>query len=226
MEVPIRNKTLLKKLNDLVDEFYELYGEEELQKITKGCSDGINVNDGEWQLSRERLEHYLKIGDQELGFPRDFKAVTMSHIKNSNPQKWTKIISEWRYDFASRIGVKACSLFNYYPPDSWIGWHTNHAANGYQFLFTWSKNGDGYFKYYDKKNDEIVVIPDKPGWQCRWFYFGRLDEPEHMCWHGCYAKGERMTLAYRIDNDKKSSPQDHYAQMIRDDLIDEIMREE
>jgi|SRR6056300_82216 hypothetical protein len=228
MEVPIRSRYFLEKLDSVVEEFYSVYNQKKDTIVSISDSKFFHdkKDDAKWHMTRERLDYYRKIGDDPKGVPRDFKTIPLSNLKKDDPESWSSIYQKWRYDFANDLGVKTCTLFNFYLEDNYIGWHTNHGANGYQVLFTWSKTGDGYFCYYDIEKDEIITIPDKPGWQCRTFYFGREDEPEHMCWHACYTNSERITLAYRFDNESKSSSQDKLAQNLRDDLIDEIMREE
>ena len=61
------------------------------------------------------------------------------------------------------FGANNNSLTSYYPPKGFVGWHTNWNAFGYQLILTWSESGDGYFTYYDKKNDEFVKHEDVKG---------------------------------------------------------------
>jgi hypothetical protein len=65
-------------------------------------------------------------------------------------------------------------------------------------MFTWSNSGNGYFKYLDNTTGKIVTIQDKPGWQCRHYYFGKKDELNNNCWHAAYAGEDRITLAYKF----------------------------
>lgn len=229
MEVPIRNTSLLKRLDTLVEEFYNIYNplRNDIKVFRGHREDSVPMRaDIDWYMSRERLQHYLDDWENHDGDPHDYHAIPVGNLRKSDPDSWNELYEKWRFKFATDIGVSSCALMNFYPERGLTGWHTNWAANAYQILFTWSKTGDGYFAYYDKEKDEVVKIQDKPGWQCRWFYFGRKDEPEHHCWHGCYTNSERITLAYKFSNDSKSSPKDEYAQMLRDELVEDIMREE
>jgi hypothetical protein len=67
-------------------------------------------------------------------------------------------------------------------------------------LFTYSLDGNGYFNYLDNKTNEIVTIPDKKGWQCRWFYFGEKNDPDNHCWHSAYTSCDRFTMAVKFDD--------------------------
>jgi hypothetical protein len=142
-------------------------------------------------------------------------------------EMWGGFMQKVKYDFASELGAHTSALLSYYPPGGFVGWHTNFDANAYQVLFTWSETGDGFFEYYDKKNDEIIKIPDVPGWQCRHYYFGAGHEEDLHCWHAAYAECQRITLAYKfVNNGSVDNPEDAQARQMRDMLIEEIENEE
>jgi hypothetical protein len=142
-----------------------------------------------------------------------------------DPDKWKSIEYTVKKKFPEVLGVHSSALFNYYPPGGFVGWHTNWNANAYQLLFTWSRTGNGYFKYWDLEKQEIVTIQDVPGWQCRWYYFGRHDEPNHHCWHAAYAGCDRVTLAYKVLNDRIGSDTDRKAIILKDQIIEDIETE-
>ena len=48
-------------------------------------------------------------------------------------------------------------------PSKDISWHNNANASAYNFIFTWSEHGDGYFDYVDTSTGEVVRIPDVKG---------------------------------------------------------------
>jgi hypothetical protein len=139
------------------------------------------------------------------------------------PEEWEPFKQKVKFDFAKEIGAHTSALLTYYSPGGYVGWHTNWDANAYQVLFTWS-DGNGYFRYWDNKKNEIVHIPDVKGWQCRHYYFGSHKEPENLCWHSAYAGGERITLAYKFVNSgvANNDTKDRQAKLMRDMLIEEI----
>jgi hypothetical protein len=223
-EVVIRNKNLLNKLNGFVDEFFSINGYDDKNYH---IHDGEKaLTDPEYYCDKEWLDYMLSNWETHSGFPEQHSSQPISRMATANPEKFLGLRNKVREDFTTEIGAMHAALSNYYPPGGFVGWHTNWNANCYQILFTWSRTGNGYFKYYDKQKDEIVTIQDVPGWQCRHFYFGRKDEPDHHCWHAAYAGEDRITLAYKFTNGSLKDPMDPRARMLRDQLIDEIESED
>lgn len=220
-EVVIRNKELLETLNGFVDDFfsngeythpdYWVYSSEE------------DRSKGEYYCDEEYLRECLS-RDTLVGVPDRHWAQPISKMVRVDP-KWKPFMQKVKYDFASELGAHTSALLSFYPPGGYVGWHTNYDATAYQVLFTWSKTGNGYFRYYDKATDEIVTIQDVPGWQCRHYYFGPEDEPHNHCWHAAYAGDERITLAYKFVGHGENDPRDAQARRLRDMLIEEIETE-
>jgi hypothetical protein len=220
-EVIIRNKEILETLNSFADEFfsngdydnpaYHVYSSEE------------DKTKGEYYCSRDYLTDCLS-RDTLVGVPDRHWAQPISKMVRVDA-KWKPFMQRVKFDFASEIGAHTSALLSYYPKGGFVGWHTNYDATAYQVLFTWSKSGNGYFKYYDKEKDEIVTIQDKPGWQCRHYYFGPEDEPHNHCWHAAYAGEDRITLAYKFVGGGENNPKDAQARALRDMLIEEIENE-
>ena len=216
-EVVIRNEELLETLNGFVQEFYALGGNQHPE-----CWSSIDPERGKKNTSREYLEECLQ-RKELVGAPDKHFAQPIRNMVSKYPETWTDFQQKVKYDFASHIGAHTSALLSYYPPGGYVGWHTNWDANAYQILFTWSLDGSGYFRYYNKQTDEIVTIPDVAGWQCRHYYFGAKEEPEHHCWHSAYTDCDRITLAYKFVNGTKTNVEkDRQAIYLRDMLIEEI----
>ena len=222
-EVIIRNKDLLKTLNGFVDEYFAIEGYNDVKHRQHSSEKALN--DPEYFCGEEYLEYMKSIGDKHSGFPEEHMAHPISSSVRNDPTKFSGFRDKVKHDFAQELGAHTSALLNYYPPGGFVGWHTNWNASCYQLLFTWSRTGDGYFKYYDPETDEIVTIQDVPGWQCRHYYFGRVDEPEHHCWHAAYAGCDRITLAYKYENKGKNHPQDALAREMRDIMLADITEE-
>lgn len=218
-EVAIRNKELLETLDGFIEDMFTTEGYNDPKYFTYSSTE--DMENGEYYCSRECLDKYLKLDDL-VGAPDRYFAVPIVNMVRQDKEKWADYMQRVKYDFAAEIGAHTSALLSYYPPKGFVGWHTNHDASAYQVLFTWSKDGDGYFKYYDKEKDEIVTIPDVKGWQCRHYYFGPENEPENHCWHSAYTNCERVTLAYKFVGYGKGDPRDLRAQQLRDMLITEI----
>lgn len=223
-EVVIRNQSLLKRLNGFVDEFFSI--EDYNNPKYRLFSSEDHAANAEYYCDREWLDHMLLNWESHSGYPEQHMAQPISKMVQESSEKFTSFRDKVKRDFTVEIGAMHSALLNYYPPGGFVGWHTNWNANCYQILFTWSKSGNGYFRYYDKQKDEIVTIQDKPGWQCRHYYFGRKDEPDHHCWHAAYAGEDRITLAYKFTNNSINDTMDAQARMLRDQLIEEIESEE
>ena len=223
-EVVIRNKNILDKLNSFVDELFSIEGyNDPYYRMHDG---ELALTNPEYYCSEEWLQHKLDNWQAHSGYPEEHYSQPMTNMASASKEKFEALKNKIRTDFTTEIGAMHAALTNYYPPGGFVGWHTNWNANCYQILFTWSKSGDGYFKYYDKQKDEIVTIQDKPGWQCRHYYFGRKDEPDHHCWHAAYTNDERVTLAYKFTNNSINDTMDVTARMMRDQLIEDIESEE
>ena len=220
MEVQINNKELLDTLNGFVNEL----------RSTKGYNDPkyefFAPADAKLNGKHYTSEEYLKIAiakENDSGYPEEHYSQPFSLMRQKD-EKWGDLEYRVKKEFPAEIGAHSSALFNYYPPGGFVGWHTNWNANAYQILFTWSETGAGYFRYWDVNKKEVVTIPDVPGWQCRWYYFGLKNEPEHHCWHAAYTECDRVTLAYKVYNgpEGKSDPQDALAQTLRDGIIEDI----
>lgn len=217
-EITIRNPEFLKILDSFVEEFFAMdnYDDEKYWAF----SSEQDKSRGEYYCSREYLDECLSLPNL-IGPPERHFAQPISKMVRAD-EKWRPFMQRVKYDFASEIGAHTSALLSYYPKGGFVGWHTNYDATAYQVLFTWSKTGNGYFKYYDKEKDEIVTIQDKAGWQCRHFYFGPEDEPHNLCWHSAYAGEDRITLAYKFCGYGENTPEDKQARYLRDMLIEEI----
>ena len=193
-EVVIRNEELLETLNSFSDEMLSKpsYNDEKYWTYHEIA----DIDLGSYYTSREYLDDCLSRGrDGLVGPPDRYFAQPISKMVREDKEMWGGFMQRVKYDFASTLGAHTSALLSYYPPGGFVGWHTNFDANAYQVLFTWSETGEGFFEYYDKKNDEIIKIPDVAGWQCRHYYFGAGHEEDLHCWHAAYAGCQRITLA-------------------------------
>ena len=214
-EVVIRNKKFLETLNDISDSFYATPNYDKSEYLMRHGD-----LDGEYYCGEEHLRETMS--NPHIGYPMHHYGAPITKMVKVDPEVWEGFQQRVKYDFAAEIGAHTSALLNYYPPGGFVEWHTNWNANAYQILFTHSVDGDGYFRYYDKKKDEIVHIQDVKGWQCRHYYFGREDEPDHHCWHSAYSGSQRITLAYKFANKSHDHEWNQGAIDARDDLIEMI----
>lgn len=223
MEVQLRNKELIEQLDGFVEDFYNIPGYNDPKFHMFDPQDAKTR--GEYYCSDEFLEKQFSLGDKHTGFPEQHFSQPVGVMAERDPDNFHDISFRVKKQFPAILGVHSNALYNYYPPGGFVGWHTNWNAAAYQILFTWSETGNGYFRYYDLKEKKIVTEQDKPGWQCRWYYFGRLREREHHCWHAAYAGCDRITLAFKIVNDGIGTELDQKAINLKDQVIADIEEE-
>ena len=164
------------------------------------------------------LEHFEEIkssGTKHSGFPHIVVGYSfgnsMLQFDKENP-KYESNIEEITYrqkEFLTKIqttfNLKRNALFTIYPPGGYISWHNNANASAYNFVFTWSETGDGYWQHYDQQTKEHVVIPDVKGWQCKAGYFGSYSDGEdRLVYHTARTNCLRMTVAFVLDRSEMS----------------------
>lgn len=145
----------------------------------------------------ETLQQFIDKGDGHIGFPEQGHGFQVNHGVTHRPEIFAELQKHTKEDLVHYFGASNNSLTSYYPPGGYVGWHTNWNAFGFQCILTWSESGDGYFRWYDKKNDEFVTEEDVPGWQARYYRFGEYHEPEHHLWHAAWTECPRFTLAFK-----------------------------
>jgi len=173
--------------------------------------------------SDEELFKIMEMGRDHDGFPEAIYGYSMTNNLKFKPHS----TSAQKVEFGNRIksmmsnimlsfNFKTNALFTVYPPGGYISWHNNANAPAYNFIFTWSENGDGWFKYWDMQKKEIVTMQDVPGWQCKAGYFGAYSHgEEHLFYHAASTNCTRMTVAFTLSRDETSLNW-------QDDIIEEI----
>jgi len=191
--IEIKNKKLL----DILKVGEEIIKEEDFKV---GFELGKEQEAKNW-VSKEYLDYIMDIGDKHDGYPKSSKMYGLakldySKVDNFNKKSFDKI-DKFKNDLCAFTGVHHNALFSVYPPGGYISWHNNQNAPGYNVLFTWSENGDGYWEHYDPIKQEIVRINDVPGWQCKYGYYGSYEEgPEKVLYHTAATNCWRITIAY------------------------------
>jgi len=217
-EIQLNNKTLEALLDAFREEFYEL-------REKHGVEDGVSVNTvkdygNEYHCTEEYLA-FIQLQDHP-GYPEHYNSINLPELKRKQYDVWGDYVNRLKNDTAEALGAHTSALALFYPPEGFVGWHTNHNSPSYQILFTWSETGDGYFRYQDPKTKEIVTLHDKPGWNVRVHYFGSESEPDYLFWHCAYTKCDRFSFAYKFVNEGAGSDRDEMVQQLLQMAIDEI----
>jgi len=230
MEINVVNPQILSVLDKTRDMFLEhedtctelaevILDSMSLQDEKTYVDDGIDKTptpDWEKYCSEEWLWKQYDKGENHSGFPEQAYGFQVAHGVRNRPDLFTDLKNWAKGDLPREFGASSSSLVSYYPPNGFVGWHTNWNAFGWQMILTWSQDGDGYFSYYDKEKNEIITEQDVKGWQGRWYRFGRLDEPEHHCWHCAWTNCPRITLAFKFPYGKLSERLDTTYDAIQD----------
>ena len=84
----------------------------------------------------------------------------------------------------------------WYPPNGYMGWHSNADHDAYRLYATWSEKGlNSFFRYRDPVTGEVVTSWDKKGWTFRMFNC----TAEQKVWHCVYSGGSRISLGFWYD---------------------------
>lgn len=190
---------------------------------------------GENRRTKEYADHYTgdeyfqrikSMGREHNGFPEivvahSFSSGKMNFAKEKEITEKIPKVSLQLDSFLTKIqttfNLKRNALFSVYPPGGYIAWHNNANASAFNFIFTWSDTGDGYWKHWDNEKKEMVIIPDVKGWQCKAGYFGAYEDPEEkLLYHTARTNDSlRMTVAFVLDRSEMS-------QGIQDWVIEDI----
>lgn len=223
--VPIKNRELLERLDAIKD----IHLEENFQKYFHlQCKQ--DASNRHWWVGDKYRDEIINQGTQHEGFPDSMYGYEISTHREGHEffergapptyrREMTERIAEVSNDLISWLGVRHNALTAIYPPGGFISWHNNANAPAYNLIFSWSENGNGWFKYVDPVTKETVTMQDEPGWQCKAAYFGHYDEPERLFYHAASSDCWRCTVSFTLDTSALSEE-------IREDLLEEISSEE
>ena len=221
-ELVIHNKDILNKLEYVRSTVFKSKAVDAAYRNAKLMFSPSDAKvDGEKYLTEEYLSKHMADPDHK-GFPVEHCSFPIQRGMEDDPLL-EEIYKFSCNDFISDLGANSSAVFLFYPPGGFVGWHTNQNNSGYQFIFSYSENGDGYFQHYDQQAKKIIVTKDQPGWRCHYHHFGK--EPEDHCWHSAYTNEPRITICVLFRWWDKPHMKDQVLAM-KDQLIEEIQSEE
>lgn len=197
-DVEINNKNVLKSLNEFKDFV--------LDKRSKGLLDkelDLNAKDhtrDRW-LADDYMGRIMSRGRAHEGYPESMRSYhglmpNGNGVYKESYEDYRRASAKLNNDLMTELSAQRNTLVTVYPPGGWISWHNNANAAGYNVIFSWSENGDGWFDYWDLDKKERVRVPDHPGWQCKMTYFGSYNEPDKLCYHAASTDCLRISVAY------------------------------
>ena len=186
-KIEIKNKELIILLEDF-STWFEEKGKPYLK--LEGEPD-----ENEYYTSEEYFNSINK--EKHIGFPEKAFGIDMGLFNSSNENLKARI-RKIDSDLNSILGSKMCAVKMHYPKGGYMGWHNNHNCPGYNILFSYTKNGNGFFRYKDPITMNTHTMFDEKGWTAKVGYFGDLKEKEHLYWHCARANEDRLTLGFVI----------------------------
>jgi len=156
-------------------------GEEYLKEIVDKDGDHEGYPEVSYCVDIGMLDH--------IEYNRDYLDYVFEHQSKQR---------EMSSELSAFLGARNQAVNVYYPEKGFMGWHNNWNAHGYNILLSYSKDGNGFFRYRDPKTHEIVTMNDKLGWSCKVGYYGRGREPDKVYYHCAASNSPRLTLGFII----------------------------
>ena len=159
--------------------------------------------DGDRFTSQEEMHRVIDMKEAHDGaaFSSYSIALKPEHYNGDDVSNYNKDYADLNWEMQSELGTHQSALSQHYPVGGFIGWHNNANASAYNLIFTWSENGDGWFKYLDPRTNKIVTMQDKKGWTLKAGYFGSYSEPRKVMYHCAKTNCNRITLSYTTGHD-------------------------
>jgi hypothetical protein len=200
-EVCLKSQRLTKILSGITEDVFK---EENIKRLSEEArrkekkdnliTDLHSVDDAYF---RKALKYPLK----DFAYPRAALGIGTISTDSDMSSFFHELVAKKLMRLQNTVGSAQNALCMLYPDDGYIGWHHNGNAPGYNVLFSYSQDGDGHFKYYDKEKDEVVYIYDKPGWNVKCGYYpSEVKEPNRVYWHAASTKKARLSIAFVINN--------------------------
>jgi hypothetical protein len=193
--VDIKNEDILKIITEYSDWFFQ-QDLSELDKISnhEGRHQGYTLPKG---CSLEHLEEVVSKDAEHIGYPEKTISVDIASEERVSSEHKKKC-RDMATTLCSYLGARNQAVNVYYPPGGFMGWHNNWNASGYNILLSYSKEGNGFFRYRDPITKEVVNMKDSPGWTCKVGYFGKGREPDKVVYHCAGSHEARLTLGFVI----------------------------
>ncbi len=168
------------------------------------------------EVSAERLDEILARGDTVHGIASDRSISNVipflaSHIAGAVDDP---VVAALRRDVDREMSPLVRSCFRdrrnltvvgsghfWYPPGSYMGWHTNSRAPGWRVYVSHAETaGRSFLRYRDPDTGAIVTLHDD-AWNVRLFRITR-DAP---LWHAVHADTHRFSMGYRVIRETPST---------------------
>jgi hypothetical protein len=193
--VDIKNEEVLAIITEYSDWFFS-QDLTDLDKISnhEGRHQGYTLDTA---CGLDHLEEIVSKDGRHIGYPEKTMSVDIASEERVSSEHKNKCIT-MATTLCSYLGARNQAVNVYYPSEGFMSWHNNWNASGYNILLSYSKEGNGFFRYRDPITKEIVTMKDSPGWTCKVGYFGKGRKPDKVVYHCAGSHEPRLTLGFVI----------------------------
>jgi len=196
----IKNTRVLEILEDFRYTYRELYQPEQTNEMMNYHQVGM----ADHFTGEDEMNRIIDLGERHNGAAENSVCypIKPDHYNGPHPSEYKKTWQELDKALKTELGLGSSALSTLYPPDGFIGWHNNANASQHNLIFTWSQDGDGWFKYIDPVTQEVITIQDEKGWNLKAGHFGAYGSGD-VVYHAARTNCYRMTLSYVLGHDEQ-----------------------
>ena len=194
----IKNLSVLSILEDFRYTYRDMYKPEECCEL---LSPGLE-NSADQYTSEEEMRRIIALGENHQGAAEHGYSypIKPDHYQGTHPEEYRKTYIALDKRLKEELGLYSSALSQLYPPKGFICWHNNANASMFNVIFTWSQDGDGWFKYVEPTTGEVITIQDEKGWNMKAGFFGAYGSGD-VVYHAARTNCYRMTLSYVLGHD-------------------------
>lgn len=188
--IELNSKTTIRLLNDIST--YMMTSEPLLK-----AADDFPHTDSELDSISEKylFEHCIPAPLTEMDWAEHQNVV---NCLTYGDEKILKMVNRVKH----YLGLEKIDGFAFYPKDSKLSWHHNSNTAGHHLLFSYSIDGNGFFRYYDVGTKSVVTVDDPIGWTAKVNYFPDPKLGRDVFWHCVGTKNYRISFGYTIPFNK------------------------
>lgn len=153
-------------------------------------ADSFSVQDSDIDCVSEQYLHEHCLG-KDIDFAEYENVINLSKVEDRNLEKLINNLKHY-------LGVNDLSIAALYPKNSKLSWHHNGNAAGDAVLFSYSIDGKGYFRYYDKSTNAVIDVMDDIGWFAKLVSYGDPKLVDTPAWHCAETENYRISIGFKI----------------------------
>lgn len=193
--------------------------DEPLRALARACFDAqravaagrARAGDGRaaHAVSAAALDEILSSGRRVAGIAseRDIATAVPFNVRNVDDVVRSRAIATERRRLDRELGRWLAALFEapappvlfpaghwWYPPGTYLGWHTNERFPGWRLYLSHAEEPDAsFFRYRDPRSGEVVTSPDG-AWDLRLFEVAH----ERRLWHAVASDTHRYSIGWIV----------------------------